>query len=285
MYRTRRNRITPDELKMIRISVSRSRTRTWMSILIVISINLIAVAASLGKVVVFDGVTTVQTPIRIQVLTKGRLFAEGGRLVDIYLNEKHLKKIMTGGDGYGYLKYVPEVPGIKTIKARTESASSSGLLLVMRPSEKAIVIDIEGAFKDAIFSQELRANSQEAVRSLSKNYTIIYLSRMVGKGISRSWLEEEGFPKSVILRWRGATTFKSLSKRGINLHAVIGSTAVMSAAKKHIEHRYTFEKSKDAVLVQSWDEILKHLQPAVPDHPPQRNPVSGYQWTEVGCQK
>ena len=198
-----RNCITPDELKMIRISVSRSRTRMWLSILIVISTNLIAVAASPGKVVVFDGVTTVQTPTRIQVLTKGRLFAEGGRLVDIYLNDQHLKKIMTGGDGYGYLKYIPEKPGFLEILARSGATSSSGLLLVARRSEKAIIIEVEGAFKDAVFSSELRVNSQEAVKKLDETYTLIYLSRLFGKGISRGWLEKEGFPESVILRWRG----------------------------------------------------------------------------------
>ena len=237
----------------------------WLSLLIIISINLIAVAASPGKVVVFDGVTTVQTPTRIQVLTKGRLFAQGGRLVDIYLNDQHLKKIMTGGDGYGYLKHIPEKPGFQKILARSGATSSSGLLLVARRREKVIIIEVEGAFKDAVFSSELRANSQEAVKKLDETYTLIYLSRLLGKGISRGWLEKEGFPESVILRWRGTRTFKSLSKKGINLHAVIGSAAVMSAAKKHIEHRYAFERSKDAKLVKDWDEILKLLQSTASD--------------------
>jgi hypothetical protein len=226
---------------------------------------LFAVTASPGKVVVFDNATTVQTPIRIQVLTKGRLFAEGGRLVDIYLNDQHLKRIMTGGDGYGYLKYVPEKPGYQNISARSDASSASGLLLVTRRDEKAVIIEVEGAFKDAVFSNELRAHSQEIVEKLSQSFTLIYLSRLVGKGISRSWLEKEGFPTSVVLRWQGNRTFKSLSARGINLHAIVGSTAVMPAAKKYIEHRFSFEKSKDAKFVKSWEEILKLLQPAATD--------------------
>ena len=247
-----------------------STIRLSFSILLVLSVVLVFVTASPGNVVVFDSVTTVQTPIRIKVLTKGRIFAEGGQLVDIYLDDEHLKRILTGGDGYGFLKYIPQEPGFKSISARSKSASSSGLLLVMRPSEKAIIIEVEGAFKDAIFSQEIRKNSQVTVKALSKDYTLIYLSRMVGKGISRSWLEEEDFPKSVILRWQGANTFKSLAKRGVKLYAVIGSAAVMRAAKKHIEHRLTFEKSKNATLVKSWDEILELLQPPAPDDPPER---------------
>ncbi len=246
--------------------------RLILSIVITGTLILISVTVSRSEVVVFDQVTTVQTPIRLKVLTKGRIFSQGGRLVDIYLDDTHLKKILTGGDGYGYLKYIPQSPGIKEINARSDANSSSGLILVMRKSEKAIIIDVEGAFKDTIFSEELREDSRKVVKALSKDYKIIYLSRYVGKGVSRSWLEKEDFPKSVILRWQGPNTFKTLGKMGVQLYAVIGSAAVISAAKKHIEHRYTFEKSKDGRIVKDWDEILKLLQPVAPAVSPEKDP-------------
>ena len=225
-------------------------------------LNTVAVCRS--EVVVFDRVTTIQTPIRIQVLTKGRFFAQGGRLVDIYLDGIHLKRILTGGDGYGYLKYIPKSPGIKKISARSDVDSSSGRLLVMSATDKAIIIEVEGAFKDTIFSEKIRDNSQKAVDSLSKAYTIIYLTRYVGKGISRSWLDKEDFPESVILRWQGPGTINALENKGVSIHAVIGSAAVISTVEKHIENRYTFEKSKDGKTVKDWDEILKLLLPAAP---------------------
>ena len=227
-----------------------------------------------SQVVVFDRVTTVQTPIRIKVLTKGRFFSQGGRLVDIYLDDNLLKKILTGGDGYGYLKYIPQSPGIKKIRARSDANSSSGLLLVMRESDKAIIIEVEGAFKDTIFSEGIRDNSRKAVDSLSKAYTIIYLSKYVGKGISRGWLDKEDFPESAILRWQGTGTFKALEDKRVSMHAVIGSAAVISAAEKYIENRYTFEKSKDGKMVKDWDEILKLLLPAAPADSPKNDPKS-----------
>lgn len=241
--------------------MNQSLTNIFCFILIAVTANLTAVSAGLGEVVVFDGVTTVQTPTRIKVLTKGLIFAKGGRLVDIYLDDQLLKRILTGADGYGFLKYIPTEPGFKNISARSGTTASSGLILVMRKNEKAVVIDVEGAFKDAIFSETLRANSRKALRALSKDYTLIYLSRIVGKGISRSWLEKEDFPESVILRWQGPDTFKSLIKRGVNLYALIGSADVMSAAKPHVALRYTFEQSRDAKRVEDWDEILNLLQP------------------------
>jgi hypothetical protein len=226
-----------------------------------VALSMQTVSVSGSEVVVFDDVTTVQTPTRIKVLTKGKLFARGGRLVDLYLGETHLKRILTGGDGYGYFKYRPESAGIKTIKARSNYKSAVGLHLVMNRNDQAVVIDIEGAFKDAVFSEEIRENSQAAVDSLGKTYKIIYLSRYFGKEISRGWLEKESFPTSVILRWQGPGTFKILAKRDVKLYAVIGSATVISAAKNYSEKRCTFEKVRDGIVVKDWDEILNLLQP------------------------
>jgi len=235
-----------------------------LSITITGAVFFASVTVGLGEVVIFDDATTVLTPIRIKVLTKGRFFARGGRLVDIYLNGKHLKTILTGGDGYGYIKYTPRTAGLNSIEARSNADSASGLHLVTNKNDKAIIIDIEGVFKDAVFSEEIRENSMEALNSLSEKYKIIYISRYVGKDISSSWLEKQNFPKSVILRWQGINTLKLLKKRGVRMNAVIGSATVMAAAKKYIEQRYTFEKSTDGMMVKGWDEILELLLPIAP---------------------
>jgi len=213
-----------------------------------------------GEVAVLDCVTTVNTPIRITVLTKSRFFSAGGRLVDVYLDDKHLKRILTGGDGYGYLKYTPRSPGYQKIKARSNSDSAEGLLLVMTKNDRAIVIEVEEGFKTAVFSDEIKQSSLKVVKTLSKNYKIIYLSRYLGKSITGTWLEKQSFPKSVILDWQGSDTLTALKKKGIQLHAIIGSTAVISEAAKNIENRFTFEKTKDGTTVKDWDEILELLK-------------------------
>ncbi len=219
-----------------------------------------AVPVCHADVVVFDRVTTVKTPIRITVLTKSRFFSAGGRLVDIYLNDDHLRRILTGGDGYGYLKYTPPTPGYITIIARSGSDSATGLLLVMTKNDRAIIIEVEEGFKGAVFSEEVKQSSLKAVKTLSKNYKIIYLSRYAGKSITGTWLEKQSFPESVILSWRGPETLTALKKKGIQLHAIIGSAAVISAAAKDIENRFAFEKTKDGTTVKDWDKILEHLQ-------------------------
>ena len=242
----------------------------WFRIyLLSILFVLIFVPSSQGKMVVFDQVTMVQKPTYIKVLTKDGFFSAGGQMVDIYVDDDFLKKILTGGDGYGYLKYTPSEAGLKKISARSAIGSDSGLVLVMNEYEKAILIEIEGAFKDSVFSDAIKASSQKAVKSLSENYKIIYLSRLLGKGITGSWLEKQNFPQSVILRWRGPITLKNLKEKGVQLHAIIGSSDLIATVSEQVEKRFSFEKTKDGETVKDWDEILRLLKESpssLPNH-------------------
>ena len=127
-------------------------------------------------------------------------------------------------------------------------------------SDRALAIEVEEGFKTAVFSNEIKQRSLKVVKMLSKKYKIIYLSRYVGKSITGTWLEKQHFPKSVILSWQGPETLTELKKKGIQVHAIIGSEAVISKAANDIENRFTFEKTKDGTTVKDWDEILEHLQ-------------------------
>jgi hypothetical protein len=209
---------------------------------------------------VFDQITTLNTPIYLKSLTKGRFFSTGGKLVEIYADEKKLKQILTGGDGYGYLKYTPRRLGMIEIEARSEGHRDTGILLVVDKKDKVILIDAEGAFKKSLLSDQVRVDSRRSVETLSKTYKIIYLNTFLGIGLSRSLLQRERFPESVTLKWQGATLLKTLKNRGINLHAIIGSAGVIAEAKKYIEHRYSFEETKDGKTAKDWEEILELIE-------------------------
>ena len=228
-------------------------------LLLTFLIMLIFVPTSHGKLVIFDRATTVLTPIHITVQTRDGFFVSGGQLVDIYLDDTFVKKILTGGDGYGYLKHIPREPGLKKITARTNAESASGRILVVKENERVVLIETEGAFKDSVFSGEVRRRSQEAVKSISEKYRIIYLSRLLGAGLTESWLEKYAFPESVILRWDGPNMLEKLKKNRLQLHAIIGSSNVITAVADKIERRFSFEKTKDGKTVKNWEEILDFL--------------------------
>ena len=214
---------------------------------------------SQAAIIVFDRVTTVGTPVFLKVLTKGRFFAQGGLRVTFYLDHKQLGKTLTGGDGYGFLKYSPQQKGLQKIEVQTEDDTGSGLILVMDMSEKAIVIEIESGLKTAFFSESDRAQSKNAVSAIAESYRIIYLTRILGTTLSRKWLENQKFPPSTVLRWYGPQIFEYLKEKKVKLSAFVGSAALHSKALKYFENSYTFEETKEGKSVTDWSQVMKLL--------------------------
>ena len=224
-------------------------------------------ARSPGAVIVFDRVTTVGTPVYLKVLTKGRIFADGGRMVELYLNDKRFAKNLTGGDGYGYRKYIPRRAGMIKVRATSQGESGSGLLLVMKKSEKAVLIEIESGLKDALISDIAAGAGRQAVKQMLKKYRVIYLSRYSGLRIARISLDEMDFPEAPILRWQGEQTLKALKENGVNLYAIIGTAGVISTADGYIENRYTFDENQQEHTVKDWQELMKLLSKNAPKTP------------------
>jgi hypothetical protein len=220
---------------------------------------------SLSAVIVYDQVTTVGTPVYLEVLTKGLIFADGGRLVEVYLDDQSIGKILTGGDGHGYRKYTPARDGIIEVRALSNGESGSGLLLVMRKGERAVLIEIEGGFKDAFISEIAAGAHRRAVEQLSQKYRIIYLSRYLGIQTSKNWLSKNEFPPGPVLHWRGPQMLSALKARGIHLYAIIGSAGIIDEAAEQIENRYTFEQTQNGQTVRDWDEIIQLLRKSAPN--------------------
>jgi hypothetical protein len=232
--------------------------------LLFLGLLMLPAARTMGAVIVFDRVTTVGTPVYLKVFTKGKIFADGGRLVELYLDDKRFAKNLTGGDGYGYRKYVPQRAGMIKIRATSQGESGSGLLLVMKKSEKAVLVEIESGLKDAFISDIAAGASRQAVRQMLKKYRVIYLSRYSGIRVARISLDEMGFPEAPILRWQGEQTLKALKENGVNLYAIIGPAGVISTADGYIENRYTFDENQQAHTVKDWQELMKLLSKNAP---------------------
>ena len=236
----------------------------YLSVLILCGWLALPAARSLGAVIVYDRVTTVNTPVYLKVLTKGKIFADGGRLVEFFLDDKSLGKNLTGGDGYGYRKYLPQRAGIIKVRATSDGESGNGMLLVMKKHEKAILIEIEGGFKDAVVSDIAAGAGRQAVEEMLKKYSVIYLSRNTGVRMARTWLDEMEFPDAPLLRWKGTQTLSALKKKGIQLYAIIGAAGVIEAAADHVDKRYTFDKSQKGETVRDWHELMTKLSKNVP---------------------
>jgi hypothetical protein len=129
----------------------------------------------------------------------------------------------------------------------------------MKKSEKAVLIEIEGGFKDAFLSDIAAGAGRQAVEELLKKYRVIYLSHNTGVRLARNWLDEKSFPDAPVLRWRGTQTLKALADKGIQLYAIIGAAGVIADAADHVERRYTFDKTQQGQTVDDWHELMKKL--------------------------
>ena len=242
-------------------------TKKLRSALLIFGFLVLPCSRGLGAVIVYDQVTTVGTPVYLKVLTKGRFFADGGRLVEFYLDDKSFGKNLTGGDGYGYRKFIPRREGIIKVRATSDRKSDSGLVLVMKKSEKAVLIEIEGGFKDAVISDIAAGAGRQAVAQLLKKYRVIYLSRYTGIGTARSILDKMEFPRAPVLEWRGEQTLSALKEKGVNLYAIIGPASVIDAAAGHIEKQYTFDQNHNKQTVKDWQEVVERLSESSAKNP------------------
>jgi hypothetical protein len=212
-----------------------------------------------AAVIVFDRVTTVGTPVYLKVLTKGKFFPAGGKRITFNLEGQQLGKTLTGGDGYGFLKITPQHGGMQEIEVQTENDKGNGHLLVLDRDEKVIVIEIEGSLKTSLYSESIRAESRKTVKALSRSYTIIYLSRVIGFNLTKTWLRNEKLPVSAVLPWRGTDTLDDLKENGIYLWAFIGSAALISTSSEYFEKSYTFEDTETGQTLENWAEVEKLL--------------------------
>ncbi len=234
-------------------------TKYIISFCFFFNLSFLATSLTYGAVIAFDSVTTVNTPVYLKALTKGRFFAQGGRLVFFNIAKNQIGRTLSGGDGYAYLKFNPQHIGIKQFEVLSNEDEDTGLVLAMGKREEAIIVEIVGGLRDSLFSNKPKEGAQMALKTLISKYRIIYLSKGIGTPYLKKWLEKEKFPRSVVLAWRGPELLYTLRERGIILHAIIGSPDLLSETSELIEKRYTFEENEEGTTAKDWKEILKDL--------------------------
>lgn len=210
-------------------------------------------------VVFFDSVTTTHTPVYLRVLTKGLLFPEGGRLVEIYAGDRKVGRVLSGGDGYGFMKIAPEHAGLQTFVARMDAHSDSAYLLVLEKTDRVLLFEIE-ILSRTLFSKSPGRDAQKALNTLNKQFKLIYLTRLAGPDATQKIIETLKLPASAVLKWQGPEVLEDLKSRRINLTAIIGSADMIADAAEAVPYRFTFEETDDETYVESWQDIIQKLR-------------------------
>jgi hypothetical protein len=211
-----------------------------------------------AEVAAFDAVGVAEKPVVVKVLTKEHFFPSGGVVVHVFWNQWLIGRILTGGDGYGYLKRVFTKTGLHTLESRTENDTASSLILVIKPEEKTLAIEIDGPLKETAYDDAPREGGLEAVKKLSKNYRILYLVAQLSLTNHKKWLNNHGFPESVVLEVN-RSFFDDLKERSITPHAVVSSSALIAKAPDFVQKNFSFEPPDAESHVEDWNSVVDAL--------------------------
>ncbi len=225
---------------------------------IIFSLYFFISSDAIAGVTAFDTVATINKPVKLQALTKGRFFSEGGKLVEFYIDEKHIGTTLSGGDGYAFLKYTPQSKGLKKIILKLSKESDEAMLLVTSKKDKVILIAVEASLFESTLSFKPAKGAKEAIDKITKKYRIIYLTSMIGIMQSKKWLNENKLHESIVFSWTGNNLIDDLRGKDINIFAIVGSPDMLAGIEDI--RKFSFKETDDGTEVEGWSDILEKLQ-------------------------
>ena len=212
------------------------------------------------RVIVDDVLALQGGQVVLRAETRGKLFAEGGRLVAFFIDGESIGQTLSGGDGVAFKPFTPLKTGLYQIKVVSDDDRASGQLLVLKKGAGIVFVDIEGALLDGRFSRKPKPGSQGAIEEISKLYPVVFLQRgFVSPGMMRAWLEDHHFSVLPLVPWREGAIFDDIVEAGFRVKAVIGSPEVIESARKHGPRAFSFEPVDDAQWVGDWEEVRVKL--------------------------
>lgn len=212
------------------------------------------------RVIVDDMVALQGRKVMLRAETRGKFFADGGRLVAFFIDGKSIGKTLSGGDGVAYKPFAPPKTGLHQIEAVSGDDRDSGQLLVLSKGAGIVFIDIEGALLEGRFSRKPKPGSQRAVEEISKSYAVVFLQRgLIGVGTMKEWLKDHHFSALPLVPWQKGAIFDNIVEAGFRVKAVIGSAEVIESARKHSPLALSFEPVDGAEWAGDWEEIRAKL--------------------------
>jgi hypothetical protein len=220
-----------------------------------------AVAPASGSVRVTDEVTTVGTPVFLRVLTKKGVFSAGGERFTLTVDGESVGRGLTGGDGYGRLRFTPGTAGLKTVTARSGADTASGLLLVVERDRKAVLVELKTLLTvDRRLPPDAEA-ACAALRRLAGHYRLVYVADVWRRQIASKWLAYHRCPETIVLGGSGRADFEALAERGVRLHALVGSPETIEEAGDLYETCFSFQALPGAQVIENWEDLAEALAP------------------------
>jgi hypothetical protein len=208
----------------------------------------------------YDDIVAMGTTIMLRAETKGRLFKEGGKVVEFIIDGDSIGKTLSGGDAIAYKEYFIDRAGLFRMTVKSGEEEGEGLLLSIKKGEGVIFIHVEGSLIESVLSKKTNEVSLNAIDRISKRFHLSYLTTLpAGTGLLKKRLREIGISDVPLIEFQGGRAFSDIANKGIKVKAVIGDAQVISAAIEHGAEAYSFHEIEGAREVRDWKELEEIL--------------------------
>lgn len=236
--------------------------RRWLLPVLLLGILHLIAAPATGEIIVYDQITVRNKTVFLKVRTKGFLFAEGGQRVSLSLEGGPTFRILTGGDGYGYVKHTPSAAGRYTIRADATDAADDAILLVVTQDESIFLLDYEMLLKRLLQHPDEKQKARQALENLPPGCHLVYGVSFLGAVMARKWTQNQNFPRGVILVGKLSNLFTKLKDREIPIRAVMGTATSLADFTADGVHQLSFDESRSGTTVENWEQFQKIINEA-----------------------
>jgi hypothetical protein len=217
--------------------------------------------SALSGVIVDDTVVLKGRKVMLRAETKGRLFSKGGEVVEFFVDGKSIGRTLSGGDGVAFKQFSPMNTGLHQISVRSGADEDTGLLLSLKRGSCVVFVDVEGSLIEGLFPPRPRQGSQKAIEEIHKRFPIVFLrTRFVSVKAVKELLEDYGFIRLPVVKWREGAIFDEIAEEGLRIKAIIAAPRVIESVKGLKPLAFSFESVKDAEEVEGWEEISRKVR-------------------------
>ncbi len=206
----------------------------------------------------YDQLATPARPFYLKLRTHRGPLPMGGVRGSFRIDGQLIGNVLTGGDGYGYLKYVARAPGTFTLGVQTAAGDAEARLRIVAPATPVVLFEAE-ALLWHLLVRDRRAAAAEALRQVAANYELAYLCGPMGRPAALQMISERGLPERVILAGKSRDRFELLTKRGIFIYAVVGTAPFVTAARGLSQRSFSLDRKDHGRHLAQWEDLLDQL--------------------------
>ena len=217
--------------------------------------------SAFSRVIAHDTMGLKGQKLMLRAETRGRLFSQGGELVEFLVDGKSIGKTLSGGDGVAFKPFTPARTGLHQVRVTSGEDEDTGLLLSLERGASIVFVDVQASLLESLFSTTPKEGSQKAVGEIHKRFPIVLLQTgFVGIRVIKAWLRKNKFEALPLIPWSEGAIFDEIADKDLRIKAIIAGPKVIDSAKAHQPLAFSFEAVDDAEKVEDWEEISKKLK-------------------------